>query len=358
MKKKSFIILVLLFFISRLFSMDFSLLHLENFANKSEKIKDSNETKSFSIEITPSFGMMFGRASEYVYLQYSYYQGVNNYNPKLSQLDYEYSFPYFSLNVDTTLFHYLYLGGNLSVGIPFECGIMQDYDWINSYYPNHEWTNELTNYSIHQNFIDSYFDFKFCIGANLNISNVITIVPLVGLGFDSIQFSAFNGKCKYGIVKDGIYTPISLENQEFNLDGKDIIYAQYSSDVKGGSFIQFNLGLKYILDFIPRIKVLGSFLFYPFYTISSYDYHIRTNTEYLSLVKHSFKFSTNLQISFDFNNFLSAGLFGEFDIVPLLRGVSYSKFAYSNSAYSYANNCQSGIERISGKVSLVLRLSF
>ena len=235
---------------------------------------------------------------------------------------------------------------------------MQDYDWLNGYSPNHQWANELTNYSKHENHLDSYFDCKLNIGPNINILNKVSLIPLVGFGLDSIQFSASNGKCKYGVVKDGAYTPISSENEEFELSGKDIIYSQYSSAVNGGSLIQFNLGLKYSLDFIPRIKILGSFLFYPFYTISSYDYHIRTNTEYISVVEHSFKFSTDLQVSFKINSFLFAGVFGQFDIVPQLRGVSYSKYASYNGAYSFAKNCQSGISRISGKVSLVFGLSF
>lgn len=355
MKKKIFVFLVLSFAIGRLFSMDFSLLGLTSFSVESEKNK---ETKSFSVEITPSFGVMFGRASEYVYLDYDYYEGKKNYNPKLSQLDYDFTFPYFSLAVDSILFKYLYLGGSFSIGVPLECGIMQDYDWLNGYSPNHQWANELTNYSKHENYLDSYFDCKLNIGPNINMLNKVSLIPLVGFGLDSIQFSASNGKCKYGVVKDGAYTPISLENEEFELSGKDIIYSQYSSAVNGGSLIQFNLGLKYSLDFIPRIKILGSFLFYPFYTISSYDYHIRTNTEYISVVEHSFKFSTDLQVSFKINSFLFAGVFGQFDIVPQLRGVSYSKYASYNGAYSFANNCQSGIERISGKVSLVFGLSF
>ena len=314
--------------------------------------------KSFSIDITPSFGVMFGRASEYVYLDYEEYAGIKDYNPKLSQLDYDFTLPYFSLTVDSILFKFLYLGGSFSIGIPLECGIMQDYDWLNGYSPNHQWANELTNYSKHENHLDSYFDCKLNIGPNINILNKVSLIPLVGFGLDSIQFSASNGKCKYGVVRDGAYTPISSENEEFELSGKDIIYSQYSSAVNGGSLIQFNLGLKYSLDFIPRIKILGSFLFYPFYTISSYDYHIRTNTEYISVVEHSFKFSTDLQVSFKINSFLFAGVFGQFDIVPQLRGVSYSKYASYNGSYSFAKNCQSGISRISGKVSLVFGLSF
>lgn len=347
MKKKFFIFLVLFFVIGSLFSMDFFSV---------APVKNTN--KSFSIDVTPSFGVMFGRASEHVYLDYDYYEGIKDYNPKLSQLDYDFTFPYFSLNIDSILFKFLYLCGSFSIGIPLECGIMQDYDWLNGYSPNHQWANELTNYSKHENHLDSYFDCKLNIGPNINILNKVSLIPLVGFGLDSIQFSASNGKCKYGVVKDGAYTPISSENEEFELSGKDIIYSQYSSAVNGGSLIQFNLGLKYSLDFIPRIKILGSFLFYPFYTISSYDYHIRTNTEYISVVEHSFKFSTDLQVSFKINSFLFAGVFGQFDIVPQLRGVSYSKYASYNGAYSFAKNCQSGISRISGKVSLVLGLSF
>ena len=157
MKKKIFVFLVLSFAIGRLFSMDFSLLGLTSFSVESEKNK---ETKSFSVEITPSFGVMFGRASEHVYLDYENYEGIKDYNPKLSQLDYDFTFPYFSLAVDSILFKYLYLGGSFSIGIPLECGIMQDYDWLNGYSPNHQWANELTNYSKHENYLDSYFDCK------------------------------------------------------------------------------------------------------------------------------------------------------------------------------------------------------
>ena len=355
MKKKIFIFLVLFFTVIQSFALEIIIKPIwKSFSTAPAK----STNKSFSVEITPSFGVMFGRASEHVYLDYDYYEGIKDYNPKLSQLDYDFTFPYFSLAVDSILFKYLYLGGSFSIGIPLECGIMQDYDWLNGYSPNHQWANELTNYSKHENHLDSYFDCKLNIGPNINILNKVSFIPLVGFGIDSIQFSASNGKCKYGVVKDGAYTPISSENEEFELSGKDIIYSQYSSAVNGGSLIQFNLGLKYSLDFIPRIKILGSFLFYPFYTISSYDYHIRTNTEYISVVEHSFKFSTDLQVFFKINSFLFAGVFGQFDIVPQLRGVSYSKYASYNGAYSFAKNCQSGISRISGKVSLVLGLSF
>lgn len=355
MKKKIFVFLVLSFTVIQSFALEIIIKPIwESFPTAPAK----STNKSFSVEITPSFGVMFGRASEHVYLDYDYYEGIKDYNPKLSQLDYDFTFPYFSLAVDSILFKFLYLGGSFSIGIPLDCGIMQDYDWLNGYSPNNQWANELTNYSKHENYLDSYFDCKLNIGPNINILNKVSLIPLVGFGLDSIQFSASNGKCKYGVVKDGAYTPISSENEEFELSGKDIIYSQYSSAVNGGSLIQFNLGLKYSLDFIPRIKILGSFLFYPFYTISSYDYHIRTNTEYISVVEHSFKFSTDLQVSFKINSFLFAGVFGQFDIVPQLRGVSYSKYASYNGAYSFANNCQSGIERISGKVSLVFGLSF
>ena len=49
---------------------------------------------------------------------------------------------------------------------------------------------------------------------------------------------------------------------------------------------------------------------------------------------------------------------GQFEIIPQLRGISYSRVAKSKMNYSLAKNCQSGISRISGKVSLVLGLSF
>ena len=47
----------------------------------------------------------------------------------------------------------------------------------------------------------------------------------------------------------------------------------------------------------------------------------------------------------------SVGVFGEFLVVPQLRGITYSKSTWTNS-YSLLKDCQSGIDRISGKVSL------
>ena len=64
----------------------------------------------FSVELSPSAGVMFGRASEYVYLDYKNYQGIQNYNEQLSQLDYDYTVPYISLNVDSKLFSFVHLG--------------------------------------------------------------------------------------------------------------------------------------------------------------------------------------------------------------------------------------------------------
>ncbi len=319
------------------------------------------QNKNNFVDISSSVGVMFGRASEYVYLDYENYQGIENYNEKLSQLDYEYAVPCLNLKIESRLFKYLHLGFDISTAIPMKCGIMQDYDWLNKEYPSHQWANELTNYSKHENYLDYYFDCKLNIGPHINILNKVSLIPLVGFGFDIIQFSAYNGSYKYYpeylVQHHGPYTPISLESYEFDSSGKDIIYSQYSSDGKGNPSVHFNIGLKYLIKFIPRVFISGSCLFYPFYSVSSFDYHISRNIDFLSVVNKSFKFDGNLRIVYKLNNVLSLGLDGKFSVIPEKCGVTYTKI-HSEKNYSFAHNTQSRIARISGQVSFVLGLSF
>lgn len=311
----------------------------------------------FSVELSPSAGVMLGRASEYVYLDYKNYQGIQNYNEQLSQLDYDYTVPYISLNVDSKLFSFVHLGANFSIGIPIRCGIMQDYDWMNVYSPSNKWKNELTNYSKHENYLDHYIDVNFELGPIIDFSGTVTLVPFVGLGYESIKFTAQNGFFRYGkTTKEGM-TPIDEDCDEFSLTGKDIEYRQYSANKDGGDAPHFNLGLNYKINAIPRFCIKGSFVFFPFYSICSYDYHIRTNTQYISVIEKSFKFLTNLDISFLINDMFSVGVFGEFSVVPQFRGITYSKSTWANS-YSLLYDCQSGIDRISGKVSLSAHVKF
>ena len=316
------------------------------------------QNKNNFVDISSSVGVMFGRASEYVYLDYENFQGIENYNEKLSQLDYDYAVPCLNLKIESRLFKYLHLGFDISTAIPMKCGIMQDYDWLNvQYYPNSEHRNALTNYSIHDNQLNSYLDLNFSCGAYFQLPCKVALIPFVGLSYDFISFTAKNGYGKYGNSKTGYVTPISEEYDTINYDGPVIKYRQYSSNKNGGECPSLNFGLKFLIEAIPNLKISGAFLFLPFYTISSFDYHIRRNIDFLSVVNKSFKFDGNLRIVYKLNNVLSLGLDGKFSVIPEKCGVTYTKF-HSEKNYSFEHNTQSRIARISGQVSFVLGLSF
>ena len=70
----------------------------------------SSENKNFSIEIKPSFGLIFGRASEYVHVDYEKFLDVGSYNARLSQLDYDYKAPCVNLDIDSQIFKNFYIG--------------------------------------------------------------------------------------------------------------------------------------------------------------------------------------------------------------------------------------------------------
>lgn len=320
------------------------------------------QKKDFAIQLNPSFGVMFGRASEFVHLDYPIYQGIEDYNEKLSQLDYDFVFPCFSLDLDSKLFKYLYLGGRFSFGIPMKVGIMQDYDWLNvSYFPNSEYKNALTNYSIHDNYLNSFLDMSLFMGWYFDLPCDISLVPFIGISYDFISFTAKNGYGKYGIKKENYIASIFESYSKLNFDGPVIYYEQYSSNRFAGKAPTINFGFNYFITIKSKLCIDGTFLFLPFYRISSYDFHMlregEGGTDFLSVVSKSFKFSTNVKITYSINKVFSLGLLGNFTIIPQMTGVTYSK-DHNEQNYRFVNNTQSRIARMSGKVSFVVGLSF
>lgn len=317
----------------------------------------ASENKNFSIEIKPSFGMIFGRASEYVHVDYEKFLDVGSYNARLSQLDYDYKAPCVNLDIDSQIFKHFYIGCNLSFGIPIKAGNMQDYDWLNVYFPNHEWANALTNYSIHDNYLNSYIDLNLKCGYSFYLPFNISLTPFVGLSYDCISFSAKDGYGKYGKYNGDVYEPNTESFDKIDFSGDVIQYKQYSSGKMGGYAPSVNLGLKYLFNVIPRINISGSFLFFPFYSVSSLDYHVLRNQDFLSVVNRSFKFSTDLTVCVKINKLLCLGVKGDFTFIPELCGSTYSK-SHQAQNYFVSKDTQSRIARISGQVSFVLGFSF
>ena len=145
------------------------------------------ENKIVSVDAKANISLLNGSISEYVFDPASH-----NTDDVLSRLDWDVkNVPIVSASVDLTLFKYAYF--NLGAGFGFPStpsGNMQDYDWLNG--------TELTNYSIHDNFLNSYRNIFVKIGYNFCLPLKITITPFVAYNYEYLGFDSFDGyeECK------------------------------------------------------------------------------------------------------------------------------------------------------------------
>ena len=112
-----------------------------------------------NFDIRPEFGILHGSINEYVFED-----ACKNTDNLESRLDWDVTaIPYIAGAADITILRYIFIGVNGRYGFPITSGNMQDYDWLNSVPPPKysSWLQddptELTNYSKHNNFLDSYY---------------------------------------------------------------------------------------------------------------------------------------------------------------------------------------------------------
>ena len=154
------------------------------------------ENKIISVDAKANISLLNGSISEYVFDPASH-----NTDDVLSRLDWDVkNVPIVSVSVDLTLFKYAYF--NLGAGFGFPStpsGNMQDYDWLHCYefgLPE-QYGTELTNYSIHDNFLNSYRNIFVKIGYNFYLPLKITITPFVAYNYEYLGFDGFDGYRKY-----------------------------------------------------------------------------------------------------------------------------------------------------------------
>ena len=140
------------------------------------------QNKIISVDAKANISLLNGSISEYAFDSASH-----NTDDVLSRLDWDVkNVPIVSASVDLTLFKYAYF--NLGAGFGFPStpsGNMQDYDWLNG--------TELTNYSIHDNFLNSYRNIFVKIGYNFYLPLKITITPFVAYNYEYLGFDSFDG---------------------------------------------------------------------------------------------------------------------------------------------------------------------
>ena len=145
------------------------------------------QNKIISVDAKANISLLNGSISRYVFDPASH-----NTDDVLSRLDWDVkNVPIVSASVDLTLFKYAFFSTGISLGFPSTpSGNMQDYDWLN-------YDTELTNYSIHDNFLNSYRNIFVKIGYNFYLPLKITITPFVAYNYEYLGFDGFDGYRKY-----------------------------------------------------------------------------------------------------------------------------------------------------------------
>ena len=301
------------------------------------------QNKIISVDAKANISLLNGSISEYAFDSASH-----NTDDVLSRLDWDVkNVPIVSASVDLTLFKYAYF--NLGAGFGFPStpsGNMQDYDWLNCIPKNggfglpKQYGTELTNYSIHDNFLNSYRNIFVKIGYNFYLPLKITITPFVAYNYEYLGFDGFDGYRKY-----------KKENwQKIEFSGNVISYFQETN--------AFLVGIKLISPVLFNLKIDGEFLISPYTSnINALDKHHIRKTHFMDLMPWSYQLQSSLNLSYSIQKHHKIFVQGFLQYIPVSKGNDHFRETDENGNYTSTDwtiyeNCQSGTSRFLWQISL------
>ena len=288
------------------------------------------ENKIISVDAKANISLLNGSISEYVFTPASH-----NTDDVLSRLDWDVkNVPIVSVSVDLTLFKYAYF--NLGAGFGFPStpsGNMQDYDWLN-------YDTELTNYSIHDNFLNSYRNIFVKIGYNFYLPLKITITPFVAYNYEYLGFDGFDG-----------YTEYKQDNwQKKECSGSVVSYFQETN--------AFLVGIKLISPVLFNLKIDGEFLISPYTSnINALDKHHIRKTHFMDLMPWSYQLQSSLNLSYSIQKHHKIFVQGFLQYIPVSKGNDYFRETDENGNYTPTywtidKSAQGGTSRFLWQISL------
>ena len=288
------------------------------------------QNKIISVDAKANISLLNGSISRYVFDPDSH-----NTDDVLSRLDWDVkNVPIVSASVDLTLFKYAYF--NLGAGFGFPStpsGNMQDYDWLNG--------TELTNYSIHDNFLNSYRNIFVKIGYNFYLPLKITITPFVAYNYEYLGFDGLDGYWECKILD--FYKKV-----EFS--GSVISYFQETN--------AFLVGIKLISPVLFNLKIDGEFLISPYTSnINALDKHHSTKSHYMDLMPWSYQLQSSLNLSYSIQKHHKIFVQGFLQYIPVSKGNDYFRETDENGNYTPTywtidKSCQGGTSRFLWQISL------
>lgn len=278
--------------------------------------------ENFSVEIEPELGLRRGITGEYVF------EDVDGSSEKLSYLEWEekniYPIGLSLIGGFKDFFASVYLGSAFT-GI--RCGDMYDSDWINH-------LGYKTTYSISENTLDSYLDFRLSLKYDFHPFSKISISPLAEFGYFRIKFKARNGYGWYGQEVSPIvpwYDSTAKYYASGTLCGIDYTQEIYSV------FVGFNLAYSPI----EKLHLNLSYLLSPYTYYYNTDIHWNDKastygTEYVDAIDAFFKrMKGKLSVYYDITQRISLGASANLSYAFISKGDNYQKLT---SASSYTKN--------------------
>lgn len=302
------------------------------------------QNKIISVDAKANISLLNGSISEYVFDPASH-----NTDDVLSRLDWDVkNVPIVSASIDLTLFKYAYF--NLGAGFGFPStpsGNMQDYDWLNcipikndGFGLPKQYGTELTNYSIHDNFLNSYRNIFVKIGYNFYLPLKITITPFVAYNYEYLGFDGFDGYRKY-----------KKENwQKIEFSGNVISYFQETN--------AFLVGIKLISPVLFNLKIDGEFLISPYTSnINALDKHYMRQLHYIDLMPWSYQLQSSLNLSYSIQKHHKIFVQGFLQYIPVSKGNDFFRDTDENGNYTLTNwtidkSAQGGTSRFLWQISL------
>lgn len=289
------------------------------------------QNKIISVDAKANISLLNGSISEYVFDPASH-----NTDDVLSRLDWDVkNVPIVSASVDLTLFKYAYF--NLGAGFGFPStpsGNMQDYDWLN-------YDTELTNYSIHDNFLNSYRNIFVKIGYNFYLPLKITITPFVAYNYEYLGFDGLDGYWECKILD--FYKKV-----EFS--GSVISYFQETN--------AFLVGIKLISPVLFNLKIDGEFLISPYTSnINALDKHHLRQLHFMDLMPWSYQLQSSLNLSYSIQKHHKIFVQGFLQYIPVSKGNDFFRETDENGNYTSTDwtifeSSQSGTSRFLWQISL------
>lgn len=299
------------------------------------------QNKIISVDAKANISLLNGSISEYVFNPESH-----NTDDVWSRLDWDIkNIPIVSASVDLNLFKYSYFSVGGSFGFPSTpSGNMQDYDWLNCTQFNLpiEYGTVCTNYSIHDNFLNSYRNIFVKLGFNFCLPFNITITPFVAYNYEYLGFDSFDG-----------YTEYKQNNwQKKECSGSVVSYFQETN--------AFLVGIKLISPVLFNLKIDGEFLISPYTSnINALDKHKqpKKRIHYIDLMPWSYQLQSSLNLSYSIQKHHKVFAQGFIQYVPVTKGNDYFRKTDDNGNYTPTNwtidkGIKGGTSRFLWKISL------